>query len=510
MCLLLATVLVLSTTGVAAFAGQPDRTYTYEDSEAVPSTNIYQVKTIVDESVMGIERMLEPADLFVDNSDRVFILDQYKYKDEKGNEVINSRVIILNKDYTLLKELREFTHGEETLKLAAGAKGLFYREANSSLYIADTENDRVVVCDLEGKVSKIYTLPQDELLEKAKNFKPQKIIVDNMGIMYVASGDPEVGVNGAMMIDSANNFLGFYGTNKLKLTASMKIEVLWRSILTDEQNAQSSESYQPVEFFNLFWSEDRFVYAVSPILENMESTVVKLNALGKNVFAQNIDFYTIQETSKVKNMQPVDLTVDNEGVFTIVDATSGRLFQYDENCNLLAIFGGIGYQKGLFTRPSSIESDSENNLLVLDAVKCTITVMEQTYYGEMIRTANNLYNEGRYVESVEPWQDVLRMNANYIRAYVGMGKACLAMENEEAIAEFGKGKYEQAMEFFKSGKDQEGYAEAKAGLRDEIVRANFGLVAAIVVLAMIAILAYDQIKNTINNIVWKFSRRKGE
>jgi len=500
LCLFLVTVLVLSSTGIAAFAGQPDRTYTYEDKEAVPSTNVYQVKTIVDEATMGTAtRMKEPSDIFVDNSDRVFILDQG-----------NCRILVLNKDYTLLAELKEFTHGEEKLTLKEGAKGLFYRESNSSLYIADTENDRVLVSDLKGNVSKIFTLPQDELLEKAKNFKPQKVIVDNMGIMYVASGDPEVGVNGAMMIDSANNFLGFYGTNKLKMTASMKVEFLWRSILTDAQNAQSSESYQPVEFFNLFWSEDRFVYAVSPVLENMASTVVKLNALGKNVFAQNIDFYEIQSNSKAKNMQPVDLTVDNEGVFTIVDATTGRLFQYDENCNLLAIFGGIGYQKGLFTRPSSIESDSNNNLLVLDAVKATITVMEQTYYGEMIRTANNLYNEGRYVDSVKPWQDVLRMNANYIRAYVGMGKACLAMGNDEAIAEFGQGKYEQAMDFFMSGKDKDGYAEAKAALRDETVRANFGLVAAIVILAMISILGYDQIKALVNNISWRISRKKGE
>ena len=146
----------------------------------------------------------------------------------------------------------------------------------------------------------------------------------------------------------------------------------------------------------------------------------------------------------------------------------------------------------------------------MDAVKCTVTVMEQTHYGKMIRSANNLYNEGRYIESITPWEDVLRMNANYTRAYVGMGKACLAMDNDQALERFGQGKYEQAMDFFKNGKDQSGYAEAKAGLRDETVRANFGLVAAIVVLAMIGILGYDQIKAVINNIAWKLRRRKGE
>ena len=46
-CLLLVFVLALSCTGIAAFAGQPDRAYTYEDDVAVPSTNLFKVKKIV-------------------------------------------------------------------------------------------------------------------------------------------------------------------------------------------------------------------------------------------------------------------------------------------------------------------------------------------------------------------------------------------------------------------------------------------------------------------------------
>jgi len=75
---------------------------------------------------------------------------------------------------------------------------------------------------------------------------------------------------------------------------------------------------------------------------------------------------------------------------------------------------------------------------------------------------------------------------------------------------FQTGKYEQAMDFFKLGKDQDGYAEAKAGLRDEIVRENFGLVAAVVILAMIGILGYDIIKDFCSKIAWELSRRKGD
>lgn len=516
-CLLLVFVLALSSTGIAAFAGQPDRAYTYEDQVAVPSTNLFKVKKVIDEKVMGIEgRMMDPTEIFVDKSDRVFIVDHYhplKANGKEDTKTTYARVLILNKDYTLFKELRELNYKGETLKLAkvpTGGGGLFFRETSQTLYIADTDNDRILVTDLEGNVSRIYTLPEDVMLEKAQGLKPKKLIVDNMGIMYIVSGDAEVSINGALMIDSANNFLGFYGTNKLKQTAAMKIEFMWRKILTAEQNAQTSENYQPVAFTNLFWSDDRFVYGVSPVKDNVESTVVKLNALGKNVFAQSIDFYTISETSKKTNMQLVDMTVDDEGVFTVLDQTTGRLFQYDEYCNLLGIFGGYGNQKGLFLSPVSLEADSENNLLVLDAKKLTVTVMTQTLYGEKIREANNLYNDGRYIESVKFWEEVLLMNPNFIRAYVGMGKACLAMDHKQSMEMFNVGKYEQAMDFFMMGKDQEGYAEAKAGLRDEIVRTNFGLVAAIVILAMISILGYDQIKAMFRKIAWKISTRKGD
>jgi len=482
LCLLLALVLVLTSSGMMALAAQPDRTYTYEDDNTpVPSTNAYQVKIIVDETLMGTTRLNNPRDIFVDNNDHVYILDAG-----------NCRVLILDENYRCIKELKEFTYNGETLTLAEGAQGLFYREENQRLYIADTENDRIVVSDLEGNVSKIYEKPVDELLDPKVAYKPRKIVVDNMGIMYITSGNINTG---ALLVDSANNFLGFYGTNKLKLTASMQMEYWWRSILSKSAQDNLGVTFQPVEFNNLFWSEDRFIYTVSPLVDNVASSVSKLNALGTNVFPQDINIYQMSEDRKIKGMVLTDITVDDEGAVTIVDITTGHLFQYDEGCNLLAVFGGLGYQKGLFLQPISIEADSNNNLLVLDAGKNTITVMEQTFYGEMIRSANYLYNQGLYKESINPWMEVLRMNANYTQAYVGLGKAYISM-----------GDYEQAMEYFKLGKDQAGYGEAKAALRDEKVRENFGIVAAVVVIALITILGFDQIKDLVSKIYWRIRK----
>ena len=149
----------------------------------------------------------------------------------------------------------------------------------------------------------------------------------------------------------------------------------------------------------------------------------------------------------------------------------------------------------MFTQPVSIESDSANNLLVLDASKNTVTVMEQTFYGKMVRSANYLYGQGRYQESIEPWMEVLRMNANYTQAYTGLGKAYISL-----------GEYEEAMKYFELGKDKEGYAEAKAALRDETIRENFAVVVAIVVIALIFILFYEKIFDIIATIYWRIRK----
>ena len=480
-CLMLVMILVLSSFGTVVSAAQPDRTYTYDENEAVPSTNAYQVKIVVDETITGTTVMKKPTDIFVDDQDRVFVLDS-------GNR----RVLVLNKDYHCIVELKKFSYNGEEITLADGAQGLFFRETNEKLYIADTENNRILVSDLKGNVSKIYEKPVDELLDPETPYKPQKIIVDNMGIMYVTSGTVNTG---AMMVDSVNNFLGFYGTNKVKQTAEVMLEYLWRSILTDAQNAKSSLSFQPVEFLNLYWTDDRFVYAVSPLSEKIEACVVKLNSLGNDVFPEPIDLVTTSKAMNITGMQLSDITVDKEGAVTVVEYKTGKLYQYDEGCNLLAVFGGIGYQKGLFAQPVSLESDSDCNLLVLDASKNNITVLEQTYYGQMIRAANYLYNEGRYQESIEPWMEVIRMNSNYSQAYVGLGKAYMSLQD-----------YPAAMESFELGKDKEGYGEAKAELRDERVRENFSLIAAVVFLLMFGILGYDGIKKFASKLYWTFKK----
>lgn len=486
--LVLALIISLTSFETTVSAYQPDRTYTYDnDNEAVPSQNVYQTSLIVDEKVMGCTRLNNAQDIFVDSKDYVYILDS-------GNQ----RVVILNEEYRCVGEITEFTYKGETQMIAKGAKGIFYRESNQRIYLADTENNRILVSDLNGNIQKIYEKPVSELLDPERPYKPQKIVVDNMGIMYVTSGTVNTG---ALLIDSANHFLGFYGTNKIKQSAEVIAEYMWRRILTDEQNAQSETSFQPVEFNNIFWSEDRFVYAVSPTNDNVESPVVKLNALGNSVFVEGEGFGDLeaQNRSDTEDANPnfIDITVDQDGFFTIVDSVSNKLYQYDNECNLIAAFGGVGYQNGLFVSPVAIETNQAADILVLDAKKNIITVMEQTYYGKMVRQAISLYNSGLYTEAIAPWSEVIRMNANYYIAYKGIGKAYMSI-----------GEYKKAMEYFELALDQENFSQAKAAYRESVIRENFSLIVFLVVVIMLLLLFQEFVTRRIKRVYQKIRGRK--
>lgn len=86
--------------------------------------------------------------------------------------------------------------------------------------------------DLEGTVRDVYEKPVSSLLEEGVPFAPKKLIVDNTGMLYVLSKNVNTG---ALLIDQDHRFLGFYGTNDVKETLTVRMERLWRGIMTEEQ-----------------------------------------------------------------------------------------------------------------------------------------------------------------------------------------------------------------------------------------------------------------------------------
>ena len=218
---------------------------------------------------------------------------------------------------------------------------------------------------------------------------------------------------------------------------------------------------------------DGFIYTCNNSLTKDVDAVKKVNAAGYNLFADlNVDFgdRPSADYSNYPQNSFVDIDISPDGMINCLDYTNGRIFQYDEDCNLLFIFGGKGYQLGTFKQVSAIES-TEANVYVADSQKNTITVFSETVFGELVHKATVLYNDGYYEEALEPWFEVLGRDGNYRRAFVGISSAYI-----------NQGRYRDAMKYAKLADSQWLYNKAFEGAREEYINKNLSFIVAVVII----------------------------
>ena len=110
--------------------------------------------------------------------------------------------------------------------------------------------------------------------------------------------------------------------------------------------------------------------------------------------------------------------LDND-IYIAVDRTRGRLFGYDPQGIMLWAFGTKGNSEGAFLSAISIEHMG-TDLMVLDENESSITVFTPTEYGNLIYKANDEYLKGDYDGSADTWREVLKLNANYNSAFIGI------------------------------------------------------------------------------------------
>ncbi len=471
-CTLLAA--VFSLPGAAA-------TYIFDpDDEPVYSPDIYSLSYTVQGDDMPCGAFSEATDVYVDADDRVYILDTG-----------NNRVVMLDERCAYRGTLSVFRYQGQELTLSA-PKGLFYHDGQGRLYISDTGHDRILVSDLEGNVERIIEKPETALIDASLSFQPTKLIVDNLGIVFAQSANVNTGL---LIIFPDDSFGGFFGANTIETTADVLQEFVWRRIFSYSQY-NASTSYQSTEYNNIYWSEkDRCIYAVTPSAGNASAEITKLNAVGDDLLSKT-KFGEPDDTAK-KEQNFIDITVDTNDLFMAVDRSSGRIYQYDQNCNLLGVFGGKGATEDTFKDPVALESNSRNELLVLDAGKNCLSVFTQTSYGQTLQQALALYRDGQYAECIDLWQDLLRKNANLFSAHIGMGKAYMQL-----------GEYTTAMEYFKNAMDQDDYALAKAARQEQWLNRNFATVAIVVIAVFLLVYFYEPLARGVRYL-WRRVHRKG-
>lgn len=460
--------------------------YSYDRwGDAVSSQVGYTADYFVDGTTIGCGSFNEPGDMYISHDDLMYIAD-------KGN----NRIVITDLDFNLVGEMSEFSYNGETLTLK-GPAGVFVDRYTDYIYICDTDNSRVLKTDRDGNVDRIFEKPVTELYSQELTFNPTKVLVDKAGNVYIVVKSV---TKGAVMYNSEGDFMGFYGANRVEATSEVIMNAFWNTISTEEQRSLSTKT-TPIGFTNFDVDDEGFIYTVTDSQDIQTDAVKKLNPKGSNIletlgatyvtFGDNPPtYYSIYS----KKSSLTDIDIGPNGEMNILDFAHGRVFQYDKLANLMFVIGGTGEQLGTFRNATSVESH-DNHIYVLDSRKNSITVFTRTTFGEIVTDATNLYNDGYYEESYEPWCEVIKYDGNYRRAYIGIGNALFQRED-----------YKGAMKYYKIAISRVRYNRAFEGYRNIFLEKYFTLILVLIVLLIILSAVYKKAKK--NGVFGKNRKRR--
>lgn len=442
---LLAMLLMIPTAfaavGVDAFVADQDENY-------IPVPATYEVYTTIKNLGDG-DFMKHPEDIFIGPDSMMYVADTE-----------NNRVLVMTLEGKVVRKITKAC-GKKLSK----PRGVYVGE-DLSLWIADTGNLRLATLNADGSDRKEYVKPDSSLLENNFTFDVQKLFVANTGYIYVLKGA------NLIALDDANNFRGYLGADDVGFSLSRTLVRMFGS----KSQIERTVKQEPASYSNFYIGADNMIYG---ILSNKDTAQIrKLNSVGNNTYEEQKYGFTLEDKAGMP-LKPTfaDVTVEDNGIITVVDRLSGLIYQYDQEGNLLCTFGGIGTVGGLFQIPVSIDHDSEGNLYVLDYNTGAITVFKPTHFIQLVHQAVTLHGEGRYEEALVYWREALEINSNYALAHRGVAKIMGKQENWKA-----------ALDSYYLADDKEGYSEAFAEYRHETFRKYFvPIVAAIFIGAFLLV-----------------------
>lgn len=470
--LLVCLALLLAAAPVRTAAAEvPYQTYTYDKwGVATPAPNGYIPTRSIGGAQLGCGDFSGAMDLYYCREQgRIYVSDTG-----------NSRIVILDEKMQFLSELRELTCADGSTYSLDKPQGVFV-DKNGSVHICDTGNQNVVECTMDGRMIALVPQPESDLLPDNFVYQPTKIVVDDIGRMYIISKGT---YQGLIYLDTDGSFIKFFGPNEVEMTFRRRVLQIWKNLLSDEA-AATLQSFNPIEYGNIFLSSDGYVYATAAASENGAALMTKLNPLGIDCSHVKISGSPLFS----------DISVDENETMTLLDTRYGLIYQYDENGQAMFIFGGIGNQVGLFQKPVSVVEVKEA-LYVLDSEKNTITEFTLTQFGDMVHEAINLYNEGLYQESIDPWNQVVSHNTNYLLGYTGLGKAYYQMKD-----------YDTAMYYFKLANNRSEYSRAYKEDSLNKVRASFPTVMAVLLALAVG---YFLLRRVLDRVTWRPRKQKKE
>lgn len=442
--------------------------YTYSfHEEPLPSPAPFVARELIRGETLVPGGLRSPEDIHVGGDGKVYVADTG-----------NNRVLRLNAEWEVELEIAGFLNDgtEDALRRPGGV----FVDEDGVVYIADTQNRRIVVFGADGSLEFVIPEPVAEIIRDEYQYLPARIAVDRADRIYVVG--PGM-FEGMMEFDSDGQFQGFLGSNRVQFSL---VDYFWKQLATDAQR-EAQVLFIPEEFNNLDIDQLGFIYTVTS-QEEAEEPIKRHNAEGLDVLRRegffdpqgDVVYPEVGDLSGPSLL--VDIAVEPNGTYSVLDAKRGRVFTYDQEGNLLFAFGGIGTRIGTFREPVSLDYHN-GELLVLDRTLGSVTVFEPTEFGRYVREAVLRYNQGDYDMAHALWSEALELNANYELGYTGLGKIL-----------YRRGAYEDALRYFRLGNNRRYYSRSFEKVRQQFLRGHFGIIMPAIMIMIAGLLIRRRIR----------------
>lgn len=495
-------IVMAATMSAPALAYIPYNTYNYNFyGETVGSPSGYVPERLLLAEDLGISSIHNPNDIYVSDKDEIYFLDL-------GGDNARGRLCIFDSNFKLIKEFKSLTDIDGSVYYMNNPCGVTV-DKDGYVYICDTDNAAVLKMTKEGQIVLKYEQPGDDVFDESYTYQPYKIVIGINGASYIISRGC---LDGILEFDINGEFVRFFGAPKVQLSVTDYIGIYWRRIYRAFGGADVDTSFVkfvPTEFENLDIDENGFIFSTVIASASSIDEVSKLNFTGSNVLSPTTkstkkvsanlskNYGDLEVVGKNNDNNFVDIVVDDDGFFSILDTKLSKIFEYDAEGNLIFVYGGAGQQVGTMVQASAMAKLGKKTLIT-DKTVCGITVYDLSDYGSTLHDAVVLYNKGLYNEADPLWREVLRYNANSDIAHVGIGKVY-----------YMNGQYKEAMNEFELANDRENYSRSYELYRKEYIRDNFTLFMTVIIILIVLIVLWRVLgKKIVKNI--KAKKEGGE
>ncbi len=435
-------------------------TYTYDIwGNVTPAPAAYELEKTVYAADLGMESSVNFSGIFA--------------RDGKVYTIQNGSIAIMNEDFSEAEYITAYTREDGTESTVYKPSGIYVTE-EGHIYICEPDKGEIV--EFDDNYECVRVIGDPKCIGLATTYKPQKLVVDSVGRIYVLVQNC---YEGFAELNPDGTFNRYIGATPVVVSA---MERLWRSFQTEAQQARS-ELWLPTTYSDLAIDKDGFIFA-SISDSSVKDPIRKLNSSGDDVMPES-DFVQRPMGDYVGNTSVSTLrniAVADDGRFAVVDSVRAKIFVYSSDGNLMYEFGGTGHAEGCLSGPVGITFFGED-ILVADLNRRSIEVYAPTKYGSLINAGLEAQSRYDYAEAAGYWEQVLDINSSFYYANLVVGKSQLR-----------DGQYKEAMDNFYIGADRSYYSSAYAKVSKEWMTDNFTMIVAVIVAVIVLLVAFSLYK----------------